>query len=173
MKDVIIRKATKNDISDALDIKISGWKTAYKGIISDEFISFMNTNTYREKNIKKWEDTLNEVSLIVAELDNEIVGFCKYIDSNMLTPEVENAQSELIGLYVKPDLKGNGIGKKMFEYARDEFKSLNKKNMILWCLKDNEPSKGFYKKMGGKIITERPIRIGKIDYPEVCFYYDI
>ena len=45
--------------------------------------------------------------------------------------------------------------------------------MILWCLKDNEASKKFYTKMGGKIICERPIAIGDKFYQEVCFLYNI
>ena len=45
--------------------------------------------------------------------------------------------------------------------------------MILWCLKDNEPSKKFYTKMGGKIIKEREISMGENDYKEICFLYSI
>ena len=45
--------------------------------------------------------------------------------------------------------------------------------MILWCLKDNEPSKKFYTKMGGKIIKERAIEIEEKEYLEVGFEYNI
>ncbi len=45
--------------------------------------------------------------------------------------------------------------------------------MILWCLKDNESSKKFYIKMGGKIIKERAIEIGEKEYLEVGFEYNI
>ena len=45
--------------------------------------------------------------------------------------------------------------------------------MILWCLKDNDPSKEFYKKMGGEIIKERVIEIEKQNYWEVGFVYNI
>lgn len=45
--------------------------------------------------------------------------------------------------------------------------------MIVWCFKDNEASKKFYTKMGGKIIKEKLIRIGEKDYYEVGFKYDI
>ena len=44
--------------------------------------------------------------------------------------------------------------------------------MILWCLKDNEPSKKFYKKMGGEIIAERKIIINNKNYDEVGFKYN-
>ncbi len=45
--------------------------------------------------------------------------------------------------------------------------------MILWCLKDNEPSKKFYTKMGGEIVKEKTIEIGGKNYYEVGFRYNI
>ena len=45
--------------------------------------------------------------------------------------------------------------------------------IILWCLKDNEPSKKFYTKMGGEIIKEKVITIGEKEYPEIGFRYNI
>ena len=36
--DIIIRNATIQDIEAIADIKISGWQTAYRGIIDDEFL---------------------------------------------------------------------------------------------------------------------------------------
>lgn len=49
----------------------------------------------------------------------------------------------------------------LFQFVTNQFKSKNKTKMILWCLKDNEPSKKFYTKMGGKIVKERVIEIGE------------
>ena len=54
-----------------------------------------------------------------------------------------------------------------------KFKNKNKTKMILWCLKDNEPSKKFYKKMGGEITKERTFEIEKKNYYEVGFIYNI
>lgn len=80
---------------------------------------------------------------------------------------------EITALYVKTDLKYNGIGTKLFQFVVNEFKSQSKSKMILWCLKDNEPSKKFYTKMGGKNIKERVIEIGEKSYCEVGFMYNI
>ncbi len=38
---------------------------------------------------------------------------------------------------------------------------------------NNEPSKKFYTKMGGKIVKERIIEIGESNYYEVGFEYNI
>lgn len=80
---------------------------------------------------------------------------------------------ELLALYIKPSLKYNGIGTKLFQFVVGEFKSKNKTKMILWCLKENEPSKKFYTKIGGEIIKERAFEIEGKNYYEVGFRYNI
>lgn len=169
MENIKIRNIEEKDIPSVVDIKISGWQVAYKGIIEDNILNSMN----REKIIEKLKNNYKENGFIVAELNNEIVGFCSYIDNNKFTPDITYIDCELSALYVKPNLKYNGIGTKLFQFVTNEFKNKNKTKMILWCLKDNEPSKKFYTKMGGEIIKERIIEIGQKSYYEVGFMYNI
>lgn len=166
---IVIRQVKLKDIPSVVDIQIAGWKTAYKGIISDDFLKSMN----KEEKIEKRKKDYNKNGFIVAELKNEIVGFCRYIDNNTYSKELDYIDCEILALYVKPNLKYSGIGTKMFEYVKNEFKSKNKHSMILWCLKENEPSKKFYKKMGGKIIEEKEIELKGKKYGEVGFLYSI
>ena len=44
-------------------------------------------------------------------------------------------------------------------------------NLIIWCLKGNEKSIGFYKKMGGNIVLERKSVVHKIEVNEVGLEY--
>ena len=169
MDNIKVRNIKKEDIPQVVNIQICGWKSAYKGIIDDNYLANMNP---KEK-IKIREKDYNENRFIVAEINNEIVGFCRYTDNMDKTPETPEADCELRSLYVKPELKHNGIGKKMFQYAVNEFKHMGKTKMVLWCLKDNALARRFYEKMGGIIIKERLIHIGNRDYQEVAFEYDI
>lgn len=169
MKQIIIRNIRREDIPDIVDIKINGWKNAYKGIISDEVLNSMN----KEQIIKKIEKKYTESGFAVAILNEIIVGFCNYIDSNKYTQDMADIDSEILALYVKPELKYNGIGTKLFNYVLNEFREKNKSKMILWCLKENEPSKKFYEKMGGKILTTREFKIENEKYTEIGYVYDI
>ena len=169
MENLIVRNIEEKDIPSVVDIQIDGWKSAYKGIVDNNILNSMNRN----ERIEKRKNDYKQNGFIVAELNNQIVGFCRYIDSNKFTPNISNIDCELLALYVKPNLKYNGIGTKLFQFVTNEFKSKNKTKMILWCLKNNEPSKKFYAKMGGKIIKERTIEIGEKEYLEVGFEYNI
>lgn len=169
MDNIIIRNIEEKDIPNVVDIQINGWKSAYKGIIDDNVLNSMN----RDKRIEKRKNDYKENGFIVTELNNQVVGFCRYIDSNKFTQDISDIDCELLALYVKPNLKYNGIGTKMFQFVTEEFKKKHKTKMILWCLKDNEPSKKFYTKMGGRIIKERTIEIGEKEYLEVGFEYNI
>ncbi len=169
MENIIIRNVNEKDISSVADIQVNGWKTAYKGIIDDVILNSMN----KDEKIKRFEGNYKKNGFVVAELENEVVGFCRYADSNEFTPNMQDIDCEITALYVKPDLKYNGIGTKLFQFVVNEFKNQSKSKMILWCLKDNEPSKKFYTKMGGKIIKERVIEIGEKSYCEVGFMYNI
>ena len=169
MEDIIIRKINKSDIPAAAEIQVNGWKTAYKGIVDSNFLDALS----KEEKIKKMEDVYTKIGFIVAEIKGEIVGLCKYIDNNSRSPEIVKADCELTALYVKPELKYKGIGTKLVKYVKEEFRKKGKRKMIIWCLKENKPSRKFYEKMGGTKIEEKPIIIGEKQYQEVCYEYDI
>ena len=169
MKDIIIRSMEKADIPAVVDIQINGWKSAYAGIIDNEYLNSFD----RSKRIKKIEQSYLKYGFIVAEHQGNVAGFANYINSNEFTPETPEADCELSAIYVEPDLKRQGIGTKLFNYAKDELSFNGKRRMVLWCLKDNKSSIKFYEQMGGKIIGERLIKIGQDDYTEICFAYDI
>ncbi len=169
MENIIIRNVKEKDIPSIADIQVNGRKTAYKGIIDDVVLNTMN----KDDKIERFKSNYKKNGFIVAEFKNEVVGFCRYMESNEFTPDMQNIDCEITALYVKPELKCNGIGTKLFQFVTNEFKSKSKTKMILWCLKDNEPSKKFYTKMGGKIVKERVIEIGENNYYEVGFEYNI
>ena len=127
MDNIKIRNIKKEDIPQVVDIQIRAWIKAYKEIINDNYLANMNP----EEKIKMREKDYNENKFIVAEINNEIVGFCRYTDNINKTPETLEADCELRALYVKPEVKHNGIGKKNYKYDVNEFKNIGKTKMVL------------------------------------------
>jgi putative acetyltransferase len=104
---------------------------------------------YRDEVIDAWaskepEDSPleREKKRFVAETENrEVVGFSDY----------NKETNELLGLYVKPEYSGKGIGEKLLQKAEENAR----KNGLdyLWC-KSTVTAKDFYQKHGYKIIEE-------------------
>ena len=99
-----------------------------------------------------------------------VVGFCGY------SYNYENntdADCELIGIYVKPELKRNGIGKKLIKYVINECKTIGKRKLILWCLRKNYLAREFYEAMGGIAAKIRWVPIGEKKYEMISYLYEL
>lgn len=167
---IMIRTATIDDAEKVAKIKIEGWQTAYRGIIDDNFLDNMDINEEIEKRKNNIE---NGVDIIVAELNNEIVGFCLYRNYIKDPESYPNANCELSSLYVKSSLKRKGIGTKLMQHVIQKLQNQGKTQMILGCLKENYPSRAFYEKMGGKVLKTEKIIFENKEYEEIIYEYDI
>lgn len=167
MDKIIIRKAKSEDIEKIANIKVRCWQIAYRNIIADEYLDNMDIEYTIEKNKRIFK----QYNIIVAELKNEVIGFCRYDYNNYY--EEENVDCELIALYIKPEMKRHGIGRKLMKYAINEFKNSKKEKMILWCLKENYPSRAFYESMGGKASKIKLEKFGEKEYELISYLYEL
>ena len=166
--DCNIRLNTYEDQEQIAKIKVDGWKETYEGIIDKNYLEQLNYETETKKYQDSYEDYKDLVFVIENNNTKEILGYA-CIKLN----KVEYCDSELVSLYIKPGYKGLGIGTKLFNHITNYLKELGKKNMILWCLKDNTNSLNFYKKHGGTILKEKDAKIGNKEYKECGIIYKL
>jgi len=167
MRKIIIREVRIEDLEAVSTIQVRSWQTAYRGVIDDKYLDNMDI----ESKIEKRKKDFNQYGFIVAELNSEVVGFCRFDYYN--TPKEDDVDCELNALYVKPEMKRNGIGKKLMQYVINEFKSLKKRRMILWCLKENLSGRAFYEAMGGKSSENKIMEFGGKEYEVISYLYDL
>lgn len=167
----MIRKAKIEDSEIIASLIIRSWQTAYKGLINQEFLDNMNKNEMT----KKWTNNIlsqnKDDNIYVYEKNNKILGIIRFGKVNNEEDKIHNA--EIYVLYVEPKLKRNGIGRKLFKHAENYFINNNNKELIIWCLKGNEPSIKFYKKMGGRIVAERKTKVNNIELDEIALEYNL
>ena len=111
---LIIRNIELKDIRGAATIKVRGWQEAYKDILDKEYLDSLDI-TQKESNMLS---NYKENGFIVAELENRIVGFSRYIDNNSMSTEISEADCELLALYVEPKLKRQWNRQKFDEIYR-------------------------------------------------------
>jgi len=166
----IIRKAKIEDSEAIAKIKVECWNTAYKGIVSEIYLSNLTIEKVAEKRRNKFDEV---APFYVYEKDNVIKGFIwfgKVIeDNNFIT---ENF-FEIFAIYVSPSEKYNGIGTKLLKFAQSEAKKENYNKVSLWCLKDNFPARKFYEKHLGKLKGETIVEIGEQELDEVRYEFNV
>ena len=166
----MIRKAILSDAKNIAILIVSGWQTAYKGLINQNFLNSMSISKMTEGWSKNIASQNKDNHIFVYENNNKILGVIRFGK-----PDDENSSynAEIHVLYVEPSLKRQGIGTKLFNFAKDYFIKNNTINMIIWCLKGNIPSINFYKKMGGKIVDTRKSVVNNIKLEEVEIAYTL
>lgn len=166
----MIRQANLSDAKNIATLIVSGWQTAYKGLINQNFLNSMSISKMAEGWSKNITSQNKDNHIFVYENNNKILGVIRFGN-----PDDENSSynAEIHVLYVEPSLKRQGIGTKLFNFAKDYFIKNNTINMIIWCLKNNIHSINFYKKMGGKIVGTRKSVVNNIKLEEVGIAYTL
>ena len=140
MKDVIIRKASRQDIPGvfSLVVELATYEKARHEVT-------MTVDDYQELYAEGFYQS------IVALIDDEVVGTCVYYDTFSTW---KGRMLYLEDFVVKENKRGLGIGQKLYdyliEYAREKKYALVKWQVLDW----NEPAINFYKRNNAIIDKE-------------------
>lgn len=94
-----IRKAIISDAESIAKINVSSWQKTYKDIFPEEFLdSLSNEESLKNTVLRMQENIKKDNNYLVAEFNNEVVGFCKIGKS---TKKNYEDFGEIIALYVK------------------------------------------------------------------------
>ena len=159
-----VRKNRIEDQEQMAHIKIDGWRTAYDKIVSSKYLHELDYEKQTERYIASFEEYKDLV--LVAVKNEEVLGYSCFKYEN------EKYDSELISLYIKPGNTNKGIGTRLFKETTKLLYETGKKNMIVWCFKDNTKARKFYEDLGGVVVEEKVVTIGNEQYEEVGYYYD-
>lgn len=96
---------------------------------------------------------------VLAEVDGEMAGFALFFHN--FSTFLGRPGLYLEDLYVKPQLRGRGIGRKLLAHlARLALE--RRCGRFEWAVLDwNEPAKGFYRNLGARLLTDW--RINRMD----------
>lgn len=165
---VNIRMAKPEDALQIAIVNVYTWKTQYSGLMTEEVIDD-RVASVEQMAAKNRERIIDDANYIVAEVDGTIVGFTRFAKSTY--KDYEDA-GEIYALYLLKGFNGKGLGRKLFEAARDELKKSGYNKMIIKCLKGN-PTLDFYKYMGGQVIGEDKMIMDNAVLEEDVLVYDI
>ena len=161
-ENMIIRRAAEDDVWQIADILVEDWKTAYRGIIDSEYLDSMSVEERYRRELSRYR------IYRVAAAEKEILGFTW----NEMTDD-EDSDCEIIALYVRYGKRKSGIGRALFHDSVDIFRAAGRKNMIIWCLRDNAEARKFYEKMGGTVYKTGTHPWGSREYDMISYLYQL
>lgn len=165
-----IRLNRLEDQEQMAKIKVNSWQKTYKNIIDEQYLNSLNIEEQTTKYIASFDDYKNCVLVAINKENNQVIGYSCF-DSN--EKEEYNADCEIVSLYIDPNFTNKGIGTSLFRETIKYLKGYNKRNMLIWCLKENKNALAFYKKLGGIKTLEKLAKIGNKVYPEYGIIFDI
>lgn len=160
-----IRIATLEDCLWLALLKRHLWETSYRGIYPDEKLDSYIISDNEEKFKSMIEK--NSQTLYVILKNNLIIGYFSY--GKILRPF--GTYTHDIGLlYILKAYQGQGIGKHVFEFCKNELKQQGIKEFIVSCNKYNTSAQSFYKHMGG-VIVKTDEDCADLSIPQVKFKF--
>ena len=170
----MIRLATISDAFRIAEISIYGWRTAYKDLLPETYL-YGKLNVIKRYEILQNQLTSNDSYFVFEDdLTGLIKAFMVVSDSRDADLDLEESSlpsHELIAIYVEPAFKGQGIGSKMIAHFEEMANALQKKQTIIWVLKDNFSSVHFYQKHGytfdGNIKNLEPFGLEEVRYSKL------
>lgn len=160
-----IRLAKVEDALAIAKVQVESWHSTYKGIVPDSYLESLDV----KKREKVWQSAADTKPMFVAELEGEVVGF-SIAGENRDKDSYPDYDGELYAIYSYEHVQGQGIGRRLFEAAARNLSERGFKKMTVAVLTEN-PTVGFYKHMGGKILGGEIITIDGVEIPESIYGY--
>ena len=148
---IIIRQATKDDITTIHNLAHKIWPSAYREILSAPQLAYMLELIYSESSLNKQFETGH--IFLMAEENKKPLAFASY---SMLKPGIYKLQK----LYALPQAQGKGIGKMLINRIFGEIQ-LEGATSLLLNVNRNNKARHVYEHLGFTVIGEEDIDIGE------------
>lgn len=141
------RKAIAEDALAIAALHTLSWRNAYKGIMTQKYLAEEVENDRNQLWLQRFENAKDYFVWLALE-QQKLVGFV------CLIPDFEGTNEVLLdNIHVHPDVKGKGIGARLFKKALKISKGLRPDSRLyLWVFDENTGAIKFYEKLGGKLV---------------------
>ena len=166
-----IRPATPYDAQAIARIRVQGWRFAYQGLISQDYLDSLsvaedtermrgylsqfpqNSPLSRSEFVQGSGDG-EKRSFMLAVRGNAVLGFCRFsatpdkIDRADRATPGETMNGRLHALYIDPGALGQSIGHTLMNHALSTFAAWGCERATLWVLEGNSRAISFYERQG-------------------------
>lgn len=166
---VVLRLAQVEDSAAIARVHVDAWRTAYVGILSDEFLASLSYARREEQ----WRALLaqpkeNEFTLVAEAESGGVVGFAH---GGPERSDMGTDWGEVYALYLLQEYRRHGIGRQLMRAAAQRLQLAGFRSLLVWVLREN-PARHFYARLGGMPFREQDIDIGPHRLVEVAYVWE-
>ncbi len=167
----LVRIADFNDAAGIGDVHVVGWRSAYRGILPDDYLDGMSDIRHSAF----WADVLDNenragVTFIAeAEGGDGIVGFA---DCGPERAAKDPGASEIFALYVVPKWQRQGVGRTLVEACAGHLAVGGASALVIRVLERNEAACAFYEALGGVPDGKHRIAVAGAPLIEVSYVWE-
>ncbi len=138
-----IRKATVDDVKDISRIYALSWKTAYVGMVPQDFLDAIDDHRW----VDKFRQDIGDGTLSALMVcDGDITVGCAAFGASR--EEKMPGWGEIVSIYLRPDYFGKGYGEALLKETVAALREQGHERIFLWVLRDNSRARRFYEKHG-------------------------
>jgi GNAT superfamily N-acetyltransferase len=159
---ITIREGNLQDAAAIAHVHVQSWKSTYPGIVPATYLDALQEAEQTEK-WRQWFLTA-PMSVFVAEDENGIFGFA---NGGAVRGPVGEYDAELYAIYLLQAAQRQGAGRSLTQAIAAALHRKGFKRMLVWVLEQN-PSAGFYRRLGAVPVARHVIELGGIELPELA-----
>ena len=168
--EIQIRRAVITDAPAIASIHVRGWQAAYVGIVPTEHLDALSIPARTATWAASIEagGTPDGGEIYVAEMGGVVVGWLTCGASRDVGAPVH--VGELHGIYVDPDIWGEGVGLALMDACIAELRAKGFRRATLWVLAENDAARSWYERRGWSFDgTETVFSVAGHDLQEVRY----
>jgi ribosomal protein S18 acetylase RimI-like enzyme len=163
----MIRPAQIDDAGAIARVHVSSWRSTYHELLPADFLESLTEAGYTER----WQRFIGEASnrvYVVQDGDDsrDVVGFAS---GGRERAGETGYTGELYAIYIQEASQRRGHGRELVRAIVGGLRELGLEDMIVWVLRENQPARDFYERLGGVYVRAQPITIGSVTLEEVSY----
>jgi GNAT superfamily N-acetyltransferase len=147
-----VRRATADDAEAIERVRVETWRATYRGLLPDGLIDQLQPNVERRGERLRLASP-SELNFVAVE-DTVVVGYA--FAGPERTHDVEYS-AEVYAIYVLPAAQGKGYGRALIRECARELAAGGMTSLLIWVLRENMIGRGFYERLRGTPVKEKPL----------------